>query len=80
MRYRRIKVSSEVLTVMFMKGQLTRVVCIEGLPSNAQFVYSYPAMTIVGLDMVFYSQEWDELDDGAEIPFIDIKFEKVIDG
>lgn len=69
---RRLWVTAEVLEWMFVKQQRPPV----DLPEDARFVRQYPRKE-GDYWFVFESKEWDELEEGEEIPQIDAHGELV---
>jgi hypothetical protein len=67
MRYRRVRISHQLLMGMLVTGNHINVQVVSGLPSDAQFRY-ITSGSIFGIDVVVESDDFDELKDGDEIP------------
>lgn len=64
---RRIKITPELIEAMLVNP--AEQVSVD-LPSDARFVRMWPADVGWHYVMVFESSEWEELDEGEEIPLI----------
>lgn len=67
MRYRRVRISHQLLMHMFITGNHIDVQVVKGLPSDARFRY-ITAGSVFGIDIVVESDDFDNLEDGDEIP------------
>jgi len=63
---RRIEVTPELIELLFVEGGSTGL----ELPEDARFVRLWAMDTGRGYVLVFESKEWDELEEGEEIPLI----------
>lgn len=79
MRYRRVRISHQILMDMFVTGNHINVQVIRGLPSDARFRY-ITSGSIFGIDIVVEHEDFDDLNDGDEIPIHpEIEISKVYD-
>jgi hypothetical protein len=67
MRYRRVRISHQLLMSMLVTGNHVNIQVVSGLPSDARFRF-ITSSSLFGIDVVVESDDFDELKDGDEIP------------
>lgn len=70
---RRVIVTPEALEAWLVNSNIVRT----GLPADARFVRLYPRDDGRGYTLVFESIQWDELEEGEEIPKLAVEIERV---
>ena len=70
---RRVIVTPEVLEAWLVWGCAIRT----NLPDDARFVRLWPRDTGGAYILVFESEHWDELEEGEEIPKLEVEIEEV---
>ena len=70
---RRIKVTPELIEAWLIRGDAIET----DLPQNARFLRMWPTDVGNGYMLVFESKEWEELEEGEEIPQITPEVKKL---
>lgn len=73
---RRLVVTPEAIEAWLVNGNAVKT----NLPEDARFLRLWPKDTGDAYVLVFESEQWEELDEGKEIPKLDVEVEEVQHG